>query len=234
MKRVITLSIFYLIFLVSPLFGQEAGILYGYNTSAGIIWKTFGNAKVQPKYEGEISKGKMNGLGVLTYPYDGKSVVGEWKAGKEWNTEHRKPDGTLVGMLKKGKWILRWGDLYFRAGDGDWGWFVKGDENNDEKYVGEIKNGQPNGYGSSTFPNGTKYVGKFKNGKKHGQGALTMPDGREYVGKYKNGEPNGQGVLTYADGEKYVGEYKNGKTWNGTLYNNRGNIVGKYVNGEAL
>jgi hypothetical protein len=70
--------------------------------------------------------------------------------------------------------------------------------------------------------------------EKNGQGTLTMPDGREYVGKYKGGEPDGQGVLTYADGEKFVGEYKNGKTWNGTLYNNRGNIVGKDVNGEAL
>jgi hypothetical protein len=124
--------------------------------------------------------------------------------------------------------------LYFRAGDTDWGWFVDGDENIDEKYEGEIKNGKPNGYGSSTFPNGTKYVGKFQHGKKHGQGTLSMTDGREYVGKYKDGEPDGQGVLTYADGEKYVGEYKNGKTWNGTLYNKRGNIVGTYVNGEEL
>ena len=233
MKRVIILSIYLLIFLSFPLFGQEPGILYGYNTSSGIKWKTFGNAKVQPKYEGEISTGKMNGLGVLTYPFDGKSVVGEWKAGKEWNTEQRKPDGTLIGILKKGKWILKWGDLYFRADDGDWGWFVDGDENIDEKYEGEIKNGKPNGYGSSTFPNGTKYVGKFQRGKKHGHGTLTMPDGSVYVGQYKDGEPNGHGVLTYADGEKYVGEYNDGKTWNGILYNTLGHIVGKYVNGEA-
>jgi hypothetical protein len=61
-----------------------------------------------------------------------------------------------------------------------------------------------------------------------------MTDGREYVGIYKDGEPDGQGVLTYADGEKYIGEYKDGKTWNGILYNKRGNIVGKYVNGEEL
>jgi len=64
MKHAITLIFFSMILLASPLFGQEAGILYGYNTSSGIIWKTFGNAKVQPKYEGEIAKGKMKGMGV--------------------------------------------------------------------------------------------------------------------------------------------------------------------------
>ena len=38
----------------------------------------------------------------------------------------------------------------------------------------------------------------------------------------------------YADGEKFVGEYKDGKTWNGILFNKRGNIVGRYVNGKSL
>ena len=28
----------------------------------------------------------LHGLGVITFPYDGKSVAGEWKEGKEWNT----------------------------------------------------------------------------------------------------------------------------------------------------
>ena len=30
----------------------------------------------------------MDGLGVLTYPYGGKSIIGEWNEGKEWNTKH--------------------------------------------------------------------------------------------------------------------------------------------------
>ena len=49
-------------------------------------------------------------------------------------------------------------------------WFEDGDEDNDGKYIGEIKNGKPNGTGSITFSDGRKYEGEFKDGKKDGQG----------------------------------------------------------------
>ena len=104
------LIILSILLLSSPLFGQETGVLYQYETSSGIQWKTFGDEKVQPMYKGEIKNGKMDGLGVLTYPYDGKSVVGEWKNGKEWNTKHTKKDGTLLGKFENGKigWYVSW------------------------------------------------------------------------------------------------------------------------------
>ena len=100
---IILLSI---LLLSSPVIGQETGVLYQYETSFGIQWKTFGDGKVQPKYKGEIKNGEMDGFGVLTYPYDGKSIIGEWKDGKEWNTKHRKKDGTLIGKYENGKWIV--------------------------------------------------------------------------------------------------------------------------------
>ena len=103
------LIILSLLLLSFPLFGQENGVLYQYETSTGIKWETFGNEKVQPKYEGEIKNGDMwfilHGLGVIKFPYDGKSVVGEWKEGKEWNTKHRKRDGTLIGKFENGKYV---------------------------------------------------------------------------------------------------------------------------------
>ena len=46
------------ILLSSPVIGQETGVLYQYETSTGIKWKTFGDGKVQPKYKGEIKNGK--------------------------------------------------------------------------------------------------------------------------------------------------------------------------------
>jgi len=106
------LIILSLLLLSSTLFGQETGVLYQYDTSSGIQWKTFGDGKVQPKYKGEIKNGKMDGLGVLSYPYGEKSVVGEWKNGKEWNTKHTKKDGTLIGKYKNGEWIVSWGVHY--------------------------------------------------------------------------------------------------------------------------
>ena len=112
MKHLLILLISILL-LSSPVIGEETGVLYLNETSTGIQWKTFGNEKVQPKYEGEIKNGKMHGLGVLTYPYDGQSILGEWKNGKEWNTKHKNKDGKIIGKFEDGEWILKWGVLYF-------------------------------------------------------------------------------------------------------------------------
>jgi len=197
--------------------GQETGVLYEYETSSGIQWKTFGNEKLQPKYEGEIKNGEMDGLGFMTYPYGEKSVVGEWKNGKEWNTKHTKKDGTLIGKFENGEWIVSWGVLYLGYRNGEVGYFpekwegIESEDNKDFfKYEGEIKIGSPNGQGTEIFPDGTKYVGEFKYGKKNGQGTMTYPDGGKYVGEWKNGKQEGQGTITYPDGSKYVGEWKNG------------------------
>jgi len=197
-----------ILLLSSPLLGQETGVLYQNKTSSGIKRKTFGNEKVQPKYEGEIKNGKMDGLGVLTYPYGEKSVVGEWNNGKEWNTKHTKKDGTLLGKFENGEWKISWGVLYFGLRNGKYGWVEDGDEKKNSKYVGEVKYGIPYGQGTYSFPNGDKYVGEFKDGEKHGQGTYTFSDGR-----------NG------------VGEWRENKPWNITEYDKNGNITKKYVNG---
>ena len=208
-------TILSILLLTTPLFGQETGVLYQYETSSGIKWKTFGDGKVQPKYEGEIKNGKMDGLGVLTYPYDGKSIVGEWKNGKEWNTKHTKNDGTLLGKYENGKWSKGF-VLYVGYRNGEFGFYtekwegvVSKDNKDWGKYEGEIENGEPNGQGTETWSDGSKYVGLFKDGKYHGQG-----------------------TITWSDGTKYVGEYKNNKRWNGIYYDQYGNIRGKTVNGK--
>jgi len=102
-KHLLLILISFLL-LSSPLFGQETGVLYQYETSSGFVLKSFGDGKVQPKYKGEITNGNPNGFGVLIYPYVGKSVVGEWKNGKEWNTKHNKKDGTILGKFENGIW----------------------------------------------------------------------------------------------------------------------------------
>ena len=94
---------------------------------------------------------------------------------------------------------------------GEWGWYKDGDEKMNYKYVGEIKNGKPNGQGKWTFIDGKNYVGEFRNGKFHGQGTFTR-----------------------SDGEKFIGEFKNGKRWNGKDYDKEGNLLGKNVNGKWI
>jgi len=71
-----------ILFLSTPLYSQETGALYLYKTSSGLVWKTIGDDKVQPKYNGEIKNGKPEGIGDLT-AYDGGKYVGEYKDGKK-------------------------------------------------------------------------------------------------------------------------------------------------------
>ena len=260
MKHLLIILISILL-LSSPVIGQETGVLYLYESSSGFVLKSFGDGKVQPKYKGEISNGKPNGFGVLTYPYGEKSVVGVWKNGKEWYTKLTKKDGTLIGKFEDGEWILKWGVLYFGFRNGKVGYYTEkwegfeSEDNRDfSRYEGEIKIGFPNGQGILTFPDGEKYVGEYKDGERNGQGTYTWNDGGKYVGEYKDGLKNGQGTYTFLNGDKYegewkegeqdegahtwsdrfkyVGSWKGGQMWNGIYYDNKGNIFGKQVNGE--
>ena len=47
----------------------------------------------------------------------------------------------------------------------EWVWSKNGDETTDSTYIGEIRNGLPNGKGTLIFPDGKRHVGEFKDGK---------------------------------------------------------------------
>ena len=99
--------------LSSPLFGQETGILYQWESSYGYVWKTFGDEQTNPKYRGEIKNGKPEGFGILIW-FDGKKYVGMWKNGKMngqgtrtlghfWDRPDIKPFQTEKGIFKDDK-----------------------------------------------------------------------------------------------------------------------------------
>ena len=100
--------------------------------------------------------------------------------------------------------------------------------------MGEWKNGEPNGLGIFSSPDGGKYEGEWENGEMEGQGIFTLPDGMKYMGEFKNGKNHGQGTFIFSDGRKYAGEFKKGKPWNITEYDKDGNIIGKYINGVKV
>jgi hypothetical protein len=98
LKHILILLSFLL--LSSPVIGQETGVLYLWETSSGLQWKTFGDGKVLPKYKGEIKNGKPEGFGNLTSS-DGEKYVGEWKDGKKYG------QGTYIyhhGFKYVGEW----------------------------------------------------------------------------------------------------------------------------------
>jgi hypothetical protein len=102
------------------------------------------------------------------------------------------------------------GALYFKKVNGKYGWFENGNDKKDWKYIGEIKNGKPNGTGVLSSTSG-KYSGELKNGIKHGQG-----------------------TYTYKSGRKRVGEFRKGKPWNVKSYDKNGKIETEWVKGIKL
>ena len=102
------------------------------------------------------------------------------------------------------------GVLYFKKVNGKFGWFENGNDKKDWKYMGEIKNGKPNGIGvlSSTF------------GK--------------YSGEVNNGIVDGKGTYTYKNGRKRVGEFRKAKPWNVISYDKNGKIEDEWVEGIKL
>jgi hypothetical protein len=117
------------------------------------------------------------------------------------------------GMFRKlvdGIWGW-YGVLFERKVKGKGRWQVIGYEKKNPRYSGEIKNGQPDGRGIITFPDGDKYEGELKNGRLSGQGTYTFKNGMKYVGQWKDSEMNGQGTKTWSNGDKYVGQWKGSK-----------------------
>ena len=55
------------------------------------------------------------------------------------------------------------------------------------QYEGEMENGQFEGKGTYTFPDGSRYEGEFKNGSFHGEGTLFLDNGR-YEATWENGK----------------------------------------------
>ena len=121
--------------------------------------------------------------------------------------------------------------LFMGEVNGQMGW-VENTDRSYGKYVGEIKNGKPNGQGKLTRNDGEEMEGDWKDGVLHGKGTRTFPVGLKYVGEYKNGIRHGQGTQVHPYGWKYIGEWNNGDMWNGIRYDKNGKIEYKYVKGK--
>ena len=59
---------------------------------------------------------------------------------------------------------------------------------NGDVYVGEIRNGELNGQGITTFANGSVYVGEFRGDQYNGQGTFTFADGTVSRGIWRDNE----------------------------------------------
>ena len=95
------------------------------------------------------------------------------------------------------------------------------DKSEDSKYVGEFKDGKPNGKGIGTWGERSKFPGRYydgdwKDGLMHGHGtkfwgkAEVEYTNNKYVGEWKNDKMDGFGKYEWADGSYYEGPWENG------------------------
>ena len=61
--------------------------------------------------------------------------------------------------------------------------------------------------------------------------ATFMTDGSTYVGVWQNGRYHGHGTKTYPSGTEYIGEWKKGSKWEGTQYDEEGDVTATYSEG---
>ena len=80
-------------------------------------------------------------------------------------------------------------------------------------YIGDLLNGQPNGFGIRVYVNRDAYIGTFENGLPEGQGALVyLNSGGCYHGQWHNNKLNGIATYVYgSDGTTRQDMYKDGK-----------------------
>ena len=95
------LIILSILLLSSPLFGQETGVLYLWDTSSGQVWETFRDKDTQPKYKGQVENGKPNGQGTYT-SQDGTKGKGEFKDNTPWNISLYGKYGNFTGKYVNG------------------------------------------------------------------------------------------------------------------------------------
>ena len=60
------------------------------------------------------------------------------------------------------------------------------------------------------LPDGGNYVGEFKDGKPNGQGTSSLHDSVIYEGEFYDSEFHGHGIYTSPEGHKCIGEWKAG------------------------
>ena len=106
---------------------------------------------------------------------------------------------------------------------------------NGDYYIGDLKNGLPDGKGIRYTPDGKiRYKGDFVNGCSQGIGKLIWENGEYYEGAYVNNKRHGKGKVFYSNGKvKYDGDFANDKYdgYGQYIWENGDYYIGYWSNG---
>ena len=81
---------------------------------------------------------------------------------------------------------------------------------NPTMYQGNMSQGQMNGQGRLSYPNGECYDGAWSSGERHGHGCYQYRDGSKFEGEWKHDKIDGKGIAVYSNGNRYEGEWREG------------------------
>ena len=103
-------------------------------------------------------------------------------------------------------------------------------------YEGEMKDGEPHGFGTYRWNDGDVYTGEYVNGTRHGKGKFVFASGNYYDGEWANGKYHGHGIFRWSDGDEFDGEWQNGQRhgkgkW---TYADGRYYTGVWENGESI
>ena len=93
------------------------------------------------------------------------------------------------------------------------------------EYIGQVRNGEANGYGKMVFPEVGTYIGYFVNGKREGLGTFSWLRGDTYVGFWNSDKMTGNGTYTFYDGETIRGIWENNQIVAKALYMSPSSLV---------
>lgn len=160
------------------------------------------------RYEGQFVDGKFNGLGTMYYP-DGAYYVGGWQ------NNLKNGQGKLIrpnGEIFEGQWVA--GKLREAPKPPQANTAGASRPPSSKPDVGGMRNCNANlcrsGSGYFDYPDGSRWIGEFKDGYPNGKGICYYADGNRYEGEWAGNAPNGEGIMYFASGRVYGAVWLNG------------------------
>ncbi|CAD5115533.1 unnamed protein product [Dimorphilus gyrociliatus] len=147
-------------------------------------------------YEGEFSKGEIEGHGCRFSALTGNKYSGQFHQGEFHG------HGTMYygdGSVYEGEWSSnkRQGYGIFKC-------------KNNEVYEGYLYDNKRHGEGTMIYENGDRYDGDWVVNMRQGHGEFRMADGSSYDGQFMNDVFNGHGSFNHSSGMIYEGLWING------------------------
>ena len=186
------------------------------------VWNTGLALGSTVTWTGECAGGFAQGMGTLTWVWDGNRQTGagrvqDGKRNGHWVLRFASgtvEEGPFVNGQRNGHWVLRFAD-----GTVEEGAFVNGEKNG--RWVlrfasgtveeGPFVNGERDGHWVLRFADGTVEEGPMVDGGRNGHWVLRSSDGDVLEGPLVDGEMNGRWVFRWADGNVEERLYRDGE-----------------------